>query len=197
MKKSTRFFSLLLVAVMIAAAIPFGAMATTTALKNKTVIAFGDSLTALGNPTYVGYLSDLLGIEVINAGVGGNMTSHGKARFQKDVLDKNPDVVLLCFGMNDQACSLPSGQSWTSIETYRIDMSYFITELQKIGCDVILITPNPVCDETGYYVPPAEGTYTYNYEGSLDKFCTVMRELAVEYGCTLVDMNQESKKVKE
>ena len=197
MKKSMRLVSLLLVAVFFASVIPFGAMATTTALKNKTVLAFGDSLTALGNPTYVGYLSDLLGIDVINAGVGGNMTPKGKERFQTDVLNKNPDVVLICFGMNDQACSLPSGQSWNSIEGFCSDMSYFITELQKRGCDVILITPNPVCDETGYYVPPADGTYTYNYEGSLGKFVKAMRGLADEYGCTLIDMHQEFMTVKK
>ncbi len=196
MKKSIRLLSFLLVAVMLTAVIPFSAMATTTALKNKTVLAFGDSLTALGNPTYVGYLSDLLGINVINAGVGGNMTAHGKARFQADVLDKNPDVVLMCFGMNDQACSLPSGQSWTSIETYRTDMSYFITELQNRGCDVILITPNPVCDEPGYF-PGDAADYTYNYPGSLEKFVKVMRELALEFDCTLVDMHREFMAVKE
>ncbi len=193
MKKPIRLLSLLLVAVMLISVIPFSAMATTTALKNKTVIAFGDSLTALGNPTYVGYLSDLLGIDVVNAGVGGNMTSHAIARFETDVLSKNPDVVLLCFGMNDQACSLPSGISWISHSAYRANMSYIIEELQKINCDVVLITPNPVCDESGYYTPPADGTYTYNYPGSLDAFCKIIRELAIEYNCTLVDMNQEFK----
>ena len=195
MKRSMRIVSLLLVAVMIAAVIPFGAMAATTALKNKTVLAFGDSLTALGSPTYVGYLSDLLGIDVINAGVGGNMTAQGKARFQTDVLDKDPDVVLLCFGMNDQACSLPSGYCWSSPEVYRADMEYFITELQKRDCDVILITPHPVCGEDGYYVDPED--YTYNYPGSLEKFVKVMRELALEYGCTLIDMHQEFLTVKK
>ena len=40
---------------------------------------------------------------IINAGIGGHNTENARARLQKDVLSKNPDVVIIQFGINDAA----------------------------------------------------------------------------------------------
>lgn len=40
-------------------------------------------------------------VRVINVGVPGQNSREGRARFQQDVLDHHPAVVLLYFGMND------------------------------------------------------------------------------------------------
>ena len=75
-----------------------------------TLVAFGDSVTApRGNAeNYSGILaSDLLfdgkAIEVVNAGVGGNTTTMALKRFDADLLQKQPDTVVLMFGINDLA----------------------------------------------------------------------------------------------
>ena len=43
-------------------------------------------------------------IELINAGVGGDSSGMGLFRIQKDVIEKNPDLCIVCFGINDSTC---------------------------------------------------------------------------------------------
>src|SRR4051812_27019526 len=76
----------------------------------QTIVTFGDSVTAVRGHTEV--YSTLLAsdlafsgkeVKVINAGIGGNTTSNGMARLQKDVLAHQPDVAVIMFGINDAA----------------------------------------------------------------------------------------------
>ena len=60
---------------------------------------------------YVAYLKQRLtrafpekNIEIINAGISGNTTGNGLERFDRDVLSLEPDVVVICYGLND-GCS--------------------------------------------------------------------------------------------
>ncbi len=202
MKKTTRIFALLLAAMMLTAMLPFTAFAASTALQGKTIIALGDSMTrfgttasgttsATGEKTYPYYLStsDYLGVDVINAGVGGDTTNHVMARFKADVLDKNPDLVIICIGMNDQAMVISSGNPNVSLATYKSNLDYFIKELKAIGSDVLIVTPSRVNANSGYYVPGAYGL-DYSSDLVLD-FCNAMRELAIANDCTIVDIYYE------
>ncbi len=202
MKKTTRIFALLLVAVMLTALIPFTALAASTALQGKTIIALGDSMTrfgttadggtsSTGEKTYPYYLStsEYLGVDVINAGVGGDTTNHVMARFKADVLDKKPDLVIICIGMNDQAMVISSGNPNVSLATYKSNLDYFIKEIKAIGSDVVIVTPSLVNANSGYYVP---GAYGLDYSSDLVfDFCNAMRELAIANNCTIVDINYE------
>jgi len=76
--------------------------------KKFTIVAFGDSITAPRKNIVV--YSDLLrkefagkNVDVINAGIGGNTTAHALARFEKDVLARDPDLVIMQFGNNDSS----------------------------------------------------------------------------------------------
>jgi len=69
----------------------------------QTVLCFGDSLTAAANG-YVKYLQEKLqfrGIQVINAGLGGDKTPQALSRLRTDVIDRKPDAVSIFFGNND------------------------------------------------------------------------------------------------
>lgn len=161
--------------------------AKNSSLRKKTIVAFGDSLTA--RPGYVNMLYGFLGTEVINSGVGGDSTNHGMARFETDVLNKNPDIVTICFGMNDQACVISGKRPNISLEVYRANLEHFAKTLTEAGKDVVFVTPNPPYAGSGYYTPGAYGL-DYSY-GFMKDFCNVMREVAHEYDCGLVDMNYE------
>jgi lysophospholipase L1-like esterase len=97
-----------------------------SAKSDPLIIAFGDSLTAAGE--YIKNLNNQFGINIINAGVGGNNTVDGKARFQRDVLSKNPDTVIICFGMNDSARDMAK---YVEMEAFKNNLRYFITTLRK------------------------------------------------------------------
>lgn len=72
---------------------------------NATIVAFGDSLTegigASKEGSYPSQLAIITGLNVVNAGISGETTDRGLARF-KDVLTQyNPELVILLEGGND------------------------------------------------------------------------------------------------
>lgn len=69
------------------------------------LIAFGDSLTAgygaAAGEDYPSRLSSLLGQPVINAGVSGDTTASALDRLDRDVLAREPRIVIIALGGND------------------------------------------------------------------------------------------------
>lgn len=70
-----------------------------------TIVAFGDSLTegvgASDAGNYPSQLSQITGLNVVNAGISGETTDRGLARFE-DVLEQHsPELVILLEGGND------------------------------------------------------------------------------------------------
>lgn len=72
---------------------------------NGPMIAFGDSLTAGNGSTagqdYVSQLSRKAGVSILNAGVSGDTTRDALARLERDVLSRDPSVVIVWLGGND------------------------------------------------------------------------------------------------
>lgn len=72
---------------------------------NTKVVAFGDSITnGYGvdkDKTYPAQLSELLGVEVINAGINGEMSSAGLKRLPSILEKYSPDILIICHGGND------------------------------------------------------------------------------------------------
>ncbi len=158
-----------------------------SSLRDKTIVAFGDSLTA--RTGWVDMLGGRFGSDVINSGVGGDNTNAGKSRFNQDVLAYEPDIVIVNFGMNDQAHVITQDRPNVSLEVYTANLEYFAQTLTAEGIDVIFATPNAVCTDSGYYVP---GAYNLNYGSeNMLAFCEAMRKTALKYGCGLVDINYE------
>jgi len=73
--------------------------------KKPVIVAFGDGITAgVGAPPELSYpsqLSEMLGIEVVNAGVGGERTIDALRRLPGVLKRYHPDIVLLEEGMTD------------------------------------------------------------------------------------------------
>lgn len=186
MKKSVRLIAVLLVSVMLCALIPVNSMAASN-LDGKKILFFGDSITALGGSNrYTSLLTSMYpDSTIINAGVSGNSTYNARLRFETDVIAKDPDIVFICLGMNDAAID-STGATVKPIATYRRNIQNFITALYEIGAEVVLMTPHPVClaTETGRTSP--------NYaDGEHEAFADVLRELALENNCGLLDMYTE------
>ncbi len=186
MKKSVRLIAVLLVSVMLSALIPFSASAASN-LDGKKILFFGDSITALGGSNrYTDLLTSMYpNSTIINAGVSGDSTYNARLRFENDVIAKDPDIVFICLGMNDAAIDT-TGTTVKPIATYRKNIRNFITALYEIGADVVLMTPHPVCLAT------EPGRTSPNYaDGEHEAFCDVLRELAMENNCGLLDMYTE------
>ena len=81
-----------------------------------TIVAFGDSVThgavGAGEMDYetvywnrlrkkIIDVKNYVPVNVINAGIGGIRASASVARMDKQVLAHNPDLIIICFGLND------------------------------------------------------------------------------------------------
>jgi len=94
-----------------------GAATSGSSPVQETIVCLGDSLTSGYNATTLGkddkkkawpaVLQNKVNIPVINAGVGGNNTAQGLARVKRDVLSKNPRIVIIELGGNDWLQTIP------------------------------------------------------------------------------------------
>jgi acyl-CoA thioesterase-1 len=100
------------------------------------VLAFGDSLTfGIGaNPgqSYPDVLQGLIGREVINAGVPGEVSAEGLKRLPRVLDSYRPKVIILCHGLNDLLGKLDTEQTADNIRT-------MIRLAQSRGIGVVLM----------------------------------------------------------
>lgn|GEM_PF-811625 len=178
-----RYIGLCLLAVLLAVACVPVCADTVEVTDGAVFVAFGASNTALSS--WPSDVAGALNMRLYNAGIGGNNTSHGIARLERDVLSYNPDFVTICFGTNDFNRQ-GSGKPQVTPEDYRKNLITMITEIQKIDAVPILVT-SPIIQEY-----PCGGPELYP-EGSvnagLDVYVNIVRELADEYDVPLVDVH--------
>ncbi len=84
---------------------PYSNLTNFSSGRGTNLICFGDSLTAgvgaAPGTAYPDLLSGNVKFPVINAGVSGDTTATGLMRLQKDVLDRDPRIVIIELGAND------------------------------------------------------------------------------------------------
>lgn len=72
---------------------------------NATILAFGDSLTAGNGATvsqsYPAVLQKLSNINVINAGISGEISANGLKRLPALLKKHQPELIIICHGGND------------------------------------------------------------------------------------------------
>ena len=120
------------------------------------IVAFGDSTTDFRDTIEKVYSQRVeeelqargIPVEMFTSGVGGNTTEMARRRFEHDVLDHNPDLVIIWFGLNDSAVDVwddpPATKTRVSKGRYEENLRYFIQTLAARGAKVILMTPNPL-----------------------------------------------------
>ncbi|MFH1442365.1 MAG: GDSL-type esterase/lipase family protein [Candidatus Omnitrophota bacterium] len=104
--------------------------------KGKNIICFGDSITygygAEPQESYPSVLAKISGFPVINAGIDGDTSASGLKRIDRDVLSKNPLLVIIEFTGNDFLKKVPLGQTADNIRE-------MIDVIQKKGAMVAIV----------------------------------------------------------
>lgn len=157
------------------------------AVRKFRVVCFGDSITKRGYPKLLG---EMLGVDAINAGVGGNSSAAGLRRIQKDVLDLKPDVVVIFFGTNDGRVDEP--RVHVPADKYEANLNRMVDVCEKIQARVVLCTLPPV-NETPFYTRHVKETF--EAAGGLPKLWAEYRQAALRVGesrkLPVVDLNQK------
>lgn len=163
-----------------------------------TIVAFGDSVThgafEIGVLDYenvywnqlrkkINAKRNYVPVNVINAGIGGITASLSLSRLEKQVLAHNPDLVIVCFGLNDVNSTL---------EAYLGALRVIFTKVLESGSDLIFMTPNMMNTYVAKHTAPDNLTYAHKTaqmqtEGRLDLFIEKAIELAKELGVTVCD----------
>ena len=166
------------------------------------IVSFGDSLTAPreGVTTYSDTLREelsRLGLasDVVNAGVAGNTSEMARARFEKDVLARTPDLVIIQLGTNDAAIDVwkdpPATAPRVSIERFQENMEFFVRVLRAAKADVILVTPSRIAWTEKlralYGKPPYRTDHDDGFNIVRVRYAAVVRRIAKEQGVSLVD----------
>ena len=173
-----------------------------------TIVAFGDSIThgAVG-PGEIDYESvywnrlkkklnavrSYVPVNVINAGIGGITAARSLERMDSQVLAHSPDLVIVCFGLNDVNGTL---------ESYLGALRTIFQKCQDRGCDVIFLTPNMlntyVAEDTApVHLRYAAVTAEFQNNGKMDQFMAGACALAKEMNVPVCDCYAEWKKRSE
>jgi len=107
-----------------------------TRSSGKNIICFGDSITfgygVNAGQDYPANLAKLVDRPVINAGVDGDTSSEGLKRIKRDVLDKQPYLVLIEFTGND---FLKKAPLYTTID----NLKEMIRQIQDAGAITAIV----------------------------------------------------------
>jgi len=126
------------------------------------IVCLGDSITQFGDRPngYVGLMRAYLAsaypqnaFEVLNAGVSGNTSNDELARFNRDVLQKKPDLFTVSVGVNDVwhgfNAQFPQGggPGGVTLDVYRANVEKMVSEAQAQGIVVVLLSPTVIGED--------------------------------------------------
>ncbi len=161
--------------------------------KKTKVIFFGDSITelAIKRDKYVGYIlrmDSMLKLqkkndqyELIGSGISANKVYDLYLRMEEDVLNKNPDIVVIFVGVNDVWHKTLLG---TGTDADKFEKFYYaiLKKLKEKNIKAILCTPAVVGEKTDFSNP---------LDGDLNKYSNIIRDIAKKSNLPLIDLRKK------
>ena len=144
-----------------------------------TIVCFGDSITL----RYASVLEQQIKqkfadvtSKVINAGVSGETSRDGLRRIE-EVVEKQPNIVIIGFGMNDCGKEPPNR---VPVSEFVRNLVHMIERLRAIGARILLLTLNPL-----------KGVLNNHGNVSVCRYNEAVRSVAQETGARPVDIHAE------
>lgn len=172
-----------------------------------TIVAFGDSVTHGALNGEINYetvywnrlrrkileVRNYVPVNVINAGIGGITASGSLGRIESQVLTHRPDLIIVCFGLNDVNDPL---------ERYLSALRTIFEKCFASGADVIFMTPNMLNTYVAPDAPESHLAYAavtakYQTEGRMDLYMESAVRLAEEMSVPVCDCYAKWKKLAE
>lgn len=161
------------------------------------IVLFGDSISHGAINGYFDYenvywnrlkkklnkINDYVPVNMIDSAVEGSTASQALCRIDNWVLNHNPDLIIVCFGLNDVNYPL---------ENYLNSLKTIFNRCTEAGFKVIFMTPNML----NTYVAPDTPEQFYDYafvtaemqnSGKFDEYIDSAKKLAADEGITVCD----------
>lgn len=161
------------------------------------IVVFGDSISHGAINGYIDYenvywnrlkralnaFRDYVPVNVINASIGGMTAQRSICRIDRDVISHSPDLIIVCFGLNDVNGSL---------ESYLSSLEEIFARCLETESEVIFMTPNmlntSVADDTPtQYYDYAIKTAEMQNSGRMDEYIYAAIDLAKRMGVLVCD----------
>lgn len=126
-------------------------------------------------------------INVIKAGISGDSAPHGAMRLEQDVLRFCPDLLIVCFGLNDAAEGL------TGINMYTNALEEIFDRSKKANIEVIFMTPNMLNTKISPFLPDGlckevgEKMCEIQNSGIMDLYMETAKEVCKKYDVKVCD----------
>jgi lysophospholipase L1-like esterase len=158
--------------------------------KKKKVVFFGDSITQMGAEPggYIRLMEDLVKadnlsneFELVGAGISGNKVTDLFLRLEKDVLSKQPDIVVIYVGINDVWHKRLAGTGTDYVkfgEFYQV----IVKKLQAANIKVVVCTPSVIGERKDN---------SNEQDGELNMYSNWLRHYAKTNQLTCVDLRTE------
>ena len=158
-------------------------------MQKKKIIFFGDSITeaAVNADGYIVKISELATrdkvsekYDFVGAGVSSNKVYDLYLRLERDVLSKNPDIVVIYIGVNDVWHKRSYGTGTDSDKFEKFYMA-LLKKLQEKNIKVAVCTPAVIGEKTDS---------SNELDGDLNHYCNIIRALAKSNSLPLIDLRQ-------
>ena len=118
-------------------------------------------------------------IRVLNLGINGNRITDLESRWKRDVLDLEPDWLVVLIGINDvwRQFDRPSDQNQVTIELFEKTYRTLIMNIKSSLSGLILLSP--------YFI---ETDLEHPMRKQMDRYGTMVREIAEDFGADFIDL---------
>ena len=157
----------------------------------RRIVCLGDSITQQGESPggyvwllrrYLAALYPQQNIEVVNAGISGHKSTDMLGRFQRDVLDRKPDLVTISVGVNDvwhgfyDGYPRGDGPRGVPLDAYRRNVEEMVRRARAAGVRVVMLSTTVIHED----LRNRENAKLVGYNNAL-------REIAGRHGARFVD----------
>ncbi len=136
-------------------------------------------------------------INIINAGISGDNAVSGKKRLSRDIIPFHPDLVVVCFGLNDVNGGMEK------LPDYAEALDAIFKELTAAGIETIFMTPNMMGTRVSveivdpYIHSVASGITSHQIDGDMDAYMAKAREVCEQNHIPVCDCYEKWKKLEE
>ncbi|MBQ8658374.1 MAG: GDSL family lipase [Clostridia bacterium] len=127
-------------------------------------------------------------VNIINSGISGDSAPSGLQRLERDILSRNPDLVVVSYGLNDSVAGMKG------LGTYASALEGIFSKLKAKGIEVIFLTQNFNCTKTSphlrdeLFINLSKNFAKTQNDGVLKAYFKKAKEICKTYGVKVCDL---------